>query len=87
MKTLYSVFLVGAVFASAIACVMAQHHSRRLFVEIQELETMRDDLNEDWGRLQLEQSTWGTDDRIEMLARTRIGMHEPAPDSLVLLEQ
>ncbi|MBI2993989.1 MAG: cell division protein FtsL [Gammaproteobacteria bacterium] len=87
MRIPLGAFLACAVFASAIGCVVAQHQSRKLFVEIQDLEMMRDDLNEEWGRLQLEQSTWGTNDRIEALARTRIGMREPAPESLILLEQ
>ena len=87
MKLVYTVLLSIAAFASAIGTVLAQHESRRLFVDVQELEMRRDDLNEEWGRLQLEQSTWATDDRIEMLARTKVGMREPAPDSLILLQQ
>lgn len=87
MKASHCLLLAAAVFATAMACVVTHHQSRRLFVEIQELEGMRDDLNEEWGRLQLEQSTWGTNDRIEALARARIDMHEPGPDSLILLAQ
>lgn len=87
MKSLLMVFLAGSVFVSAIGAVTAQHESRRLFVEIQDLETLRDDFNEEWGRLQLEQSTWATDDRIETLARTRIGMRQPRAGSLVLLRR
>ena len=87
MKRAYTVLLAIVAFASAIGTVLAQHQSRRLFVDIQDLEMRRDDLNEEWGRLQLEQSTWATDDRIEMLARTKIGMHEPTADSLILLQK
>ena len=87
MNRTCTVILAIAAFASAIGAVLAQHQSRRFFVEIQQLEMRRDDLNEEWGRLQLEQSTWATDDRIEMLARTKIGMREPAADSLIVLQQ
>jgi cell division protein FtsL len=58
-----------------------------LFVQIQALDRVRDRLNEQWGRLQLEQSTWATADRIETLARTKLGMHEPDVNNMVLLKK
>lgn len=85
MKILLFVLLVFTVFISAVEVVINQHMARKLFVEIQELEKIHDDLIEEWGRLQLEQSTWATDDRIESMARSRLGMVEPDPDTLVLL--
>ncbi len=75
------------VFISAVEVVVAQHQVRKLFVEIKDLEKIRDELNEEWGRLQLEQSTWATDDRVENLARTELGMMEPDTGSLILLVQ
>jgi cell division protein FtsL len=85
MKLLFQIALAGSVMTSAIMVVVSQHEARRLFVQLQELEATRDDLNEEWGRLQLEQSTWATDDRIERLARVDLGMREPEAGSLVLL--
>lgn len=87
MNWLISSVLALAVFLSAIQVVRLQHESRSLFVEVQELEKTRDQLNEEWGRLQLEQSTWATNDRIEEIARTKIGMHSPDMGSVVLLVQ
>ena len=85
MKILLTVFLVSAVFISAVEVVVNQHMARKIFVEIQELEQIHDNLTEEWGRLQLEQSTWATDDRIENVARSKLGMVEPDVNSLVLL--
>jgi len=85
MKFMLQVLLVVSVMASAIMVVVSQHEARRLFVQLQEFESVRDNLNEEWGRLQLEQSTWATDDRIEQLARANLRMREPAAGSLVLL--
>ena len=85
MKFLFQVLLVASVMTSAIMVVVSQHEARKLFVELQDLEAVRDDLSEQWGRLQLEQSTWATDDRIEQLARASLHMREPAAGSLVLL--
>lgn len=85
MKILFCLFLASAVFISAVEVVINQHMSRKYFVEIQELEKTHDDLIEEWGRLQLEQSTWATDDRIESTARTKLGMVEPDINTMVLM--
>ena len=65
MKNVLLILLGAAVFFSAVQVVIARHETRKLFVEIQAQEKQRDNLNEEWGRLQLEQSTWATDARIE----------------------
>jgi len=85
MKILFTILLVFSAFFSAIQVVLAQHESRKIFVEIQELEKERDHLNEEWGKLQLEQSTWGTDDRIEDLARSKLDMKNPEMNSVVII--
>ena len=85
MKLAFSLILGISVFISAVEVVVNQHMARKVFVEIQELEKIHDDLTEEWGRLQLEQSTWATDDRIENMARSKLGMMEPEKDSLVVL--
>lgn len=87
MKTILMLTLMAAVFITAIDVVLAQHKARKDFVEIQELEHQQDELNEEWGKLQLEQSTWATDDRVERLARTELQMTEPDVNSLVLIVQ
>lgn len=85
MTKIITTVLVIAVFTSAVKVVMSQHQARKIFGELQKLEMTRDDLNEEWGRLQLEQSTWATDDRIELVARSQLNMVNPAPESIVLL--
>ncbi|MDR9435719.1 MAG: cell division protein FtsL [Thiohalophilus sp.] len=66
--------LIFAVLASAIGVVYSTHYSRKLFVELTELKQTRDELNVEWGQLQLEQSTWATHGRIEELAREKLNM-------------
>lgn len=87
MKNLVFSALIVAVLVSALQVVVAQHRARKYFVEIQELEQQRDRLSEEWGRLQLEQSTWATDDRVEKIARTELKMTEPETNSIVLILQ
>lgn len=77
--------LVALVMLSALAVVYSKHESRRLFVELQHLQDERDRMDIDWGRLQLEESTWAAHGRVEETARTRLGMLSPAPDHWVIL--
>lgn len=85
MTKIATTVLVIAVFMSAVKVVVSQHQARKIFGELQKLEMTRDDLNEEWGRLQLEQSTWATDDRIELIARSQLNMVNPDPESIALL--
>lgn len=85
MKFLMQYGLYIAIFLSAMQVVIARHETRRLFVELQALERVNDQLNEEWGRLQLEQSTWAINDRVESFARTKLDMKMPERSSVVLL--
>ncbi len=85
MRALGMLLLLVLVVGSAMGVVYAKHRSRTLFVELQSLQESRDRLNTEWGQLQLEQSTWATHGRIEALARERLGMKIPAPDTVVII--
>jgi cell division protein FtsL len=76
-----------AVIASALGVVYSKHHSRGLFMALQVEVDKRDQLNVEWGQLQLEQSTWATHGRIEEVARGRLQMTLPdARATVILLE-
>ena len=77
--------LAVAVVVSSVWVIKAKHQSRQLFVELEELNRERDRLQIDWGRLQLEQSTWGTHPRIESLASQRLNLASPRPDEVVVI--
>ncbi len=74
-----------AVVLSAVGVVYSKHQTRRLFVDVQRLETERDRMNIDWGRLQLEQSTRTTQARIESIAHDTLAMRIPPQDSVVIV--
>jgi cell division protein FtsL len=78
--------LVCVCFASALAVVYSTHHSRKLFAELQAQEKLRDDLDVEWGRLQLEQSTFATHGHIEAVAHDKLGMRMPQPPSVVIVK-
>ncbi len=79
--------LLGLVLISALGVVYGKHQSRALFVQWQALQSERDEMNIDWGRLQLEESTWATHGRVERLSRERLGMVIPSAEAVVIVRQ
>ena len=72
---------------SAIALVYTKHESRKLFVELESLTHTRDDLNIEWGQLQIEQSTWATHARIEQVATDDLSLVRPASSEIFVIER
>jgi cell division protein FtsL len=58
----------------ALGVIQAQHRSRTYFVELEGLKKEARVLDEQWGQLQLEQSTWANVARVDTLARTQLGL-------------
>ncbi len=87
MKTslLFIGILALAVFLSALTVMFTSHESRKRFVELQALQEARDELNVEWGRLQLEQSTWATYARVDAIARNQLNMFIPPPQAVVIV--
>jgi len=84
LRLLVAVMILANV-ASAIAVVYARHEHRQLFVDFKRLVRERDELNIDFGRLQLEQATWAESNRIDQVARNRLGMVFPQADETVVV--
>lgn len=79
--------LLIAVIGSAISVVYARQESRRMFVELTRLSNERDDLNFEFGRLQIEQATLAETSRIEQIARTQLGLVAPGPADTVVIKR
>lgn len=79
------VMLLLANVASAIGVIYARHRHRQLFVELSRLERSRDELNIEFGRLQLEQATVAESNRIDQIARVRLGMKFPETNDVVVV--
>ena len=77
--------LLLAVIASAVAVVHTHHLRRNLFVELDEVDARRDRLQVEWGRLQIEQSTWAASDRIEGIAAEKLDLHLSRAAATVLV--
>ncbi len=85
-------FLLVFVFAvvcvlTSIALVYTKHESRKLFVELEGLTHERDELNIEWGQLQIEQSTWATHARIERVATDDLSLVRPEAAEIYVIER
>ena len=78
--------LILAIMSSAISVIYSKHQSRKLFVELQKLDKQIDELNIDWGRLQLEQSTWSSHGRVEKIARNKLHMTLPKANEILYIK-
>lgn len=87
LRVLSTLVLVAAVIGSAVGVVYGRHESRRQFVELNRLTNERDNLNFEFGRLQLEQATWAENNRIEQIARGRLGMVSPSAAEMVVTKR
>lgn len=87
-QPLLLLFVFAAVcVVSAMALVYTKHESRKLFVKLEELTDERDELNIEWGQLQIEQSTWATHARIEQVATDDLHLARPAATDIFVIEQ
>jgi cell division protein FtsL len=79
--------LILANVATALLVVRDRHEHRQAFVALTRLERARDELNIEFGRLQLEQATWAESNRVDQVARSRLGMVFPRTEDIVVLRR
>ncbi len=77
--------LAGTILASGMLLVYARHEHRAQFRAMQGLIAERDELEVEWGALQLERATTMGYLRIGREARERLGMREPEKGDIVFL--
>lgn len=63
--------------ACALGVVTSQHKARKLFVAWQNEKERAQQMEVEWGKLQLEQSTLVAPARVERIARQQLQMHVP----------
>jgi cell division protein FtsL len=80
----FALLLLGVV-TSAVGVVYARHRHRQAFIALSALEKSRDELNIEFGRLQLEQATWAETNRIDQIARNQLGMKFPEAAEIVVI--
>ncbi|HSD73305.1 MAG TPA: cell division protein FtsL [Steroidobacteraceae bacterium] len=78
--------LWAATLASAAGAIYCKHRSRTLFVELEALNSRRDQLQIEWGQLQLEQSAWSTHAFVERVANSRLEMSIPPASAVRIVK-
>jgi len=76
LNVVLMVFLAGC----ALALVTAQHHARRLFVELERAQTQARQLDVDWNQLRVQQTLLATAALIDTRARRDLGMEAVGPE-------
>jgi cell division protein FtsL len=82
-----AVVLLGlALLGSSLGVIYSKQQARNRFYELQRLTKERDDLDIEWGQLQLEQSTWATNGRVESVAHDDLHMVIPQATDLRIVQ-
>jgi cell division protein FtsL len=74
-----------ATLGSAAGAIWCKHRARQLFVQLEGLNARRDNLEIEWGQLQLEQSAWSTHAFVERVASTKLRMAMPPPKEIEII--
>ena len=74
-----NLLLVLALLSTAVSIIDTSHRCRQMYSQLQTMESRRWTMQEQWGRLLLEQSTWAGHHRVEQLARKELRMRLPDP--------
>jgi cell division protein FtsL len=75
---------IGAL-GSAAGVIYCKHRARQMFVELEQLNARRDNLEIEWGQLQLEQSAWSTQAFVERVANNKLHMAMPPPKEIEII--
>jgi len=76
-KIIYLIVLLIINLIVIVDYVYLQHKTRKQFVALQALIEQERVLDAEWGKLQLEHSTLVNNSRIELMAKTKLGMKIP----------
>lgn len=75
--TRLNLILFFALIFSALGLVNSQHKARNLYIELEQLNQSSKQADQEYGQLQLEQSTWAMHSRIEEIASQQLQMQVP----------
>ncbi|MDR2030847.1 MAG: cell division protein FtsL [Azoarcus sp.] len=78
--------LLVLVAASALGVISSQHRARKLYIALEYEQRRLTHLEEDWRRLQLEQSVLAEHRQVEKFAHERLRMAPPRAGQIVVLE-
>ena len=75
------------VVISAVSVAFVSHLCRQQYAQLAAAERLGNQLKADYGRFILEQSTWGSLQRVESMATDRLNMHSPPASDMLIVDQ
>ena len=78
-----NILLLLAVVICALGVVTSQHQARKLFQGLESEQDREQQLDVEFGQLQIELSTWATSQSIEKIARDNLHMRTPEPGKIL----
>ncbi|HBO15047.1 MAG TPA: cell division protein FtsL [Porticoccaceae bacterium] len=75
------------VIVTALSVAYSSHLCRENYAQLAAAERLGHQLQADYGRYVLEQSAWGSLQRVERLAEDELGMLSPVASEIVLVDQ
>ena len=82
-----NLLLLLVLVVCALGLVTSQHKARKLFSELEREQARARELDVEFGKLQLEASTWGLHARVEKVATGTLGMRVPDPRRVRVVER
>lgn len=83
--TRLNLILFFALMFAALGLVNSQHKARKLYVELDQMSKAAKQYEQEYGQLQLEQSTWAMHSRVERVATNQLQMQVPDPKRIQLV--
>lgn len=81
-RRLLTLAVLTLVLVSAFAVVLVTYQSRVRYAQLESMRQHSQALEEQWGRLLLEESAFSSPARVERLAREQLQMTEPGSDQV-----
>lgn len=85
LQAVWAFILFCMVFATALGVVYIKDLNRRLFISYQELQSDRNDLTIEYGKLLLEESAYSGQARIQKVAIQKLDMKIPRAKDITLI--
>ena len=82
-----NLLLLLVLVVCALGLVTSQHKARKLFTDLEREQARARELDVEYGRLQLEASTWGLHARVEKVAAGTLGMRTPDARRVRMVER
>ena len=80
-----NLLLLLVLVVCALGLVTSQHKARKLFTDLEREQARARELEVEFGKLQLEASTWGTQARVEKIAISQLNMRPLTPNRVQVL--